>query len=220
MVSGNSESNITVTYQDADGTLDFSVAADVNTWRGIDDTPVNGQTSESISSNWAYDHQNDTTAIHGSTSSNTANRIVQRDASGNFSAGVITATCTSARYADLAENYSADAEYAPGTVLCFGGASEVTQCNEDGDRKIAGVVSTNPAYIMNNALEGTKATLALQGRVPCKVVGNVQKGDMMVSAGNGTARAEADPKMGSVIGKALEDFNGTEGVIEVVIGRM
>jgi len=61
--------------------------------------------------------------------------------------------------------------------------------------------------------------VALVGRVPCKVQGPVAKGDMMVSAGNGKARAEADPKVGAVIGKALEDFNGEEGVIEVVIGK-
>jgi hypothetical protein len=158
-------------------------------------------------------------AIADCVSTNTANKVVKRDASGNFSAGTITATCTSAQYADLAENYSADAEYAPGTVVCFGGDAEVTQCNEDGDRRSAGVVSTDPAYIMNSTLEGTKATVALQGRVPCMVIGSVKKGDMMVSAGNGMARAEADPKMGSVIGKALEDSEGN-ATIEVVIGRV
>jgi hypothetical protein len=134
--------------------------------------------------------------------------------------GTLYGTASSAQYADLAENYSADADYEAGTVVCFGGDAEVTQCNEDGDRRIAGVVSTDPAYLMNSSLEGTKAAVALQGRVPCKVTGAVQKGDMMVSAGNGMARAEADPKMGSVIGKAIEDFNGGEGVIEVVIGRV
>jgi hypothetical protein len=64
------------------------------------------------------------------------------------------------------------------------------------------------------------ADVALQGRVPVKVIGPVRKGDMMVSAGNGSARAEANPVMGSVLGKALEDFNGTEGIIEVVVGRL
>jgi hypothetical protein len=159
------------------------------------------------------------TVTSNATSANTAGAIVARDGSGNFSAGTITATCTTAQYADLAENYSADADYAPGTVVCFGGDSEVTQCNEDGDRKIAGVVSTDPAYVMNSGLEGTKATVALTGRVPCMVTGSVKKGDMMVSAGNGMARAEADPKMGSVIGKALEDSEGN-ATIEVVVGRM
>ena len=158
-------------------------------------------------------------AIADCVSTNTADKVVKRDGSGNFAAGTITATCTTAQYADLAENYSADADYAPGTVVCFGGDAEVTQCNEDGDRRIAGVVSTDPAYVMNSTLEGTKATVALQGRVPCKVTGSVRKGDMMVSAGNGMARAEADPKMGSVIGKALENSEG-ENTIEVVIGRV
>jgi hypothetical protein len=104
--------------------------------------------------------------------------------------------------------------------LCFGGDAEVTLCVDDGCRKVAGVVSTNPAYLMNSALEGTKAAVALQGRVPCKVTGKIAKGDMLVAAGNGYARAEADPKVGQVIGKALENFDGEEGVIEVVVGRV
>ncbi len=73
---------------------------------------------------------------------------------------------------------------------------------------------------MNNELRSLRAAVALLGRVPCRVVGKVTKGDMLVAAGNGAARAEADPKMGQVIGKALESFDGTEGVIEVVVGRM
>ena len=63
-------------------------------------------------------------------------------------------------------------------------------------------------------------TVALQGRVPCRVVGKVRKGDMMVSAGNGSARAEDNPQLGSVIGKALENFDGDLGTIEVVVGRI
>lgn len=160
------------------------------------------------------------TITSNATSANTASTIVARDASGNFSAGVITATATNARYADLAENYAADAEYEPGTVVCFGGEAEVTLCDVDGYARIAGVVSTAPAYVMNCELEGVKAAVALQGRVPVKVVGAVRKGDMMVAAGNGAARAEANPKIGTVIGKALENFNGDTGVIEVVVGRL
>jgi hypothetical protein len=127
---------------------------------------------------------------------------------------------TSAQYADLAEKYTADAAYAPGTILIFGGTAEVTVNAEDGDRKVAGVVSTNPSYIMNSGLEGEHvATVALTGRVPTLVVGPVRKGDLMVATGLGRARAEADPRIGSVIGKALEDFDGAEGTIEVVVGR-
>ena len=126
---------------------------------------------------------------------------------------------TSAQYADLAEKYVADAAYEPGTVLHFGGEHEVSECNADMCSRVAGVVSTNPAYLMNDTLEAEHvATVALTGRVPCKVTGTVTKGDMMVSAGNGRARAEANPKVGSVIGKALENSEG-DAVIEVVVGK-
>jgi hypothetical protein len=126
---------------------------------------------------------------------------------------------TSAQYADLAEKYTADAEYAPGTVVAFGGTHEVTLSTQDADRRVAGVVSTNPSYIMNGGLEGANiATVALTGRVPTKVTGTVAKGDLMVSNGDGTARAEADPRAGAIIGKALEDSEG-DAVIEVVVGR-
>ena len=132
----------------------------------------------------------------------------------------VFAKATTAQYADLAENYSGDAVYEPGTVVHFGGLQEVTLCDEDMCRRVAGVVSTNPAYLMNSHLQGIATAVALQGRVPCKVRGTVRLGDMMVSAGNGFARAEADPMLGSVIGKALANFDGIEGVIEVVVGRV
>jgi hypothetical protein len=132
----------------------------------------------------------------------------------------VFAKATSAQYADLAEKYIADAEYAPGTVVVFGGDKEVTVTSTDADRAVAGVVSTNPSYIMNGSLEAEYvATVALTGRVPCRVTGTVRKGDLMVSAGYGVARAELDPRVGTVIGKALENFEGNEGVIEVVVGR-
>jgi hypothetical protein len=74
---------------------------------------------------------------------------------------------------------------------------------------------------MNDGLQSTHtAMVALTGRVPCRVTGTVRKGDMMVSAGNGTARAEANPQVGTVIGKALADHNGESGTIEVVVGRV
>jgi hypothetical protein len=156
----------------------------------------------------------------------TVGNIVNSNANGVGNIGssstyfnTIFAKATSAQYADLAEKYTADAEYAPGTVVSFGGSAEVTQSTTDADRAVAGVISTNPSYIMNGGLEGTVATVALTGRVPTKVTGTVRKGDLMVSNGDGTARAEADPKAGSIIGKALENFDGAAGVIEVVIGR-
>ena len=157
----------------------------------------------------------------------TVNNIVNGGSNGVGNIGSSTtyfntvfAKATSAQYADLAEKYVADAAYAPGTVVVFGGDKEVTVTSVDADRAVAGVVSTNPSYIMNGTLEAEfVATVALTGRVPCRVTGTVRKGDLMVSAGYGLARAEQDPKVGTVIGKALENFEGNEGVIEVVVGR-
>ena len=129
-------------------------------------------------------------------------------------------TATTAQYADLAENYLADSQYEYGTVLEFGGVFEVTLASA-ATTKVAGIISQNPAHLMNADCRGEFVVpLALQGRVPCKVLGPVSKGSMMVSAGNGFARAEESPKIGSVIGKALEDFNGDSGIIEVVVGRL
>jgi hypothetical protein len=128
---------------------------------------------------------------------------------------------TTAKYADLAENYQADKAYAPGTVVMFGGDKEVTAADAD-TTAIAGVVSTNPAHLMNGSLTGPNVVpLALQGRVPCMVIGPVKKGDLMVSAGFGYAKTSADPKIGQVIGKALQEvtFAG-KAVIEVVVGRV
>jgi len=125
---------------------------------------------------------------------------------------------TTAQYADLAENYLADATYVPGTVLDFDGAQEVTLSTCDSSKRVAGVVSTNPAHLMNSTLDGAHVVaVALVGRVPTQVTGKIAKGDLMVSAGNGRARAEANPATGTVIGKALENFSGGEGTIEIVI---
>jgi hypothetical protein len=133
----------------------------------------------------------------------------------------VFAKATSAQYADLAEMYEADQFIPSGTVVCFGGSKEITVCSEDGSRRVAGVISTNPSYIMNAGLQGDcVVAVALTGRVPCRVTGIVCKGDMMVATGDGRARAEENPATGSVIGKALADFDGADGVIEVVVGRL
>jgi hypothetical protein len=133
----------------------------------------------------------------------------------------VFAKATTAQYADLAECYAGDADYEAGTVVEFGGDNEVTISSNDASTFIAGVVSTNPAYLMNSAIEADfPIAIALTGRVPCKVIGPVTKGQMMVSAGNGRARAETNPVLGSVIGKAVENFSVGEGIIEVVVGRL
>ena len=126
---------------------------------------------------------------------------------------------TSSQYADLAESYQADFDYEPGTVLDFGGIKEVTISINPSSTRVAGVVSTHPAHLMNTSLGGENTVaVALVGRVPTKVVGPVSKGDLMVSAGNGHAMASSNPSIGTVIGKALEDLTSTSGIIEIVVG--
>ena len=134
-------------------------------------------------------------------------------------------TATEAYYADLAENYIADQDYEPGTVLAFGGEGEVevTTIAVKGSRKVAGVVSTNPAYLMNSQLSSANpvVALALQGRVPCKVIGLVMKGDLLVSSGiAGYAIVDNNPQVGTVIGKALgTKMDSERGVVEIVVGK-
>ena len=136
---------------------------------------------------------------------------------------VLYGKATSAQYADLAENYLGDADYEPGTVVVFGGDAEVTMTDAKGDTRVAGVVSTNPAHLMNSALEGEHVVaVALQGRAPTKVLGRVRKGDILVtSAIPGYAVVNNTPGVGQVIGKALENKDTDDrGVIEVVVGRV
>ena len=141
-------------------------------------------------------------------------------AAGNVTGNYFIGTATSARYADIAENYTADADYEPGTVLEFGGDTEVTIASDETAR-VAGIVSTAPAHLMNSMLAGKHVVaVALVGRVPCRVRGVIAKGDMLISAGDGYARAKQNPIMGTVIGKALESSTGNDSIIEVVVGRL
>jgi hypothetical protein len=141
--------------------------------------------------------------------------LTYNPSSNTLTTSVFSGTATTAQYADLAEMYASDAEIEAGTVVHFAGNGKVAPCDTDMCSKVAGIVSTDPAHLMNSSQEGVP--LALAGRVPCKVTGTVNAGDLMVSAGGGLARAEANPALGTVIGKAIEDFSGEgEGVIEVL----
>jgi len=127
----------------------------------------------------------------------------------------------SAPGADLAEYYTTDADYPPGTVLSFGGNNEVTVSVGINDVRVAGVVSTCPAHVMNAGLASEHTVMvALAGRVPTLVIGTVAPGDMMVTAGGGRAKACATPALGTVIGKALQTHPGGQGMIEIVVGRL
>ena len=139
--------------------------------------------------------------------------------SGTVTANLFSGTATSARYADLAEKYATDSEYGAGTVVCFGGDAEVTACGHEADHRVAGVISTDPAYMMNSDAEGQYVALA--GRVPCKVTGPVAKGDLMVSSSvPGHAKADNNAAPGRIIGKAIGSSEGGEAVIEVLVNMM
>ena len=166
---------------------------------------------------------NDSVGIGTSSPSDTLTVAGTGNFSGNVTASYFVGTATEALYADLAEKYVADAHYEPGTVMVIGGDKEVTASNSYMDPTVSGIVSTNPAFLMNKDLTAEHVVdLALTGRVPCKVHGIINRGDMIVSgniAGVGTSCT--DPKFGTVVGKALENYNSKEvGIIEVIAGRL
>lgn len=147
-----------------------------------------------------------------------ANSIAARNATGDLVANIFFGQATSARFADLAENYVADKNYEPGTVLVFGGQAEVTESTKYLQASVAGVVSTNPAYLMNDSIDGV--AVALKGRVPCKVQGPGCKGDLVVTSGIpgvGIVPTDAPPAY-CVIGRLLEDIiDNTVQTVEVVL---
>lgn len=137
----------------------------------------------------------------------------------------VFAKATTAQYADLAEMYAADADYAPGTVVEFGGANEITVTTASHSTQAAGIISTDPAYLMNSTQAGEHPLeVALVGRVPCSVVGTIRKGDRLVSSNIPGVAQTLDANLyqpGCIIGKALEEYNSAEpGVIEVAVGRL
>jgi len=153
---------------------------------------------------------------------------------GNTTAGTITGRWTltgtspnesrlQATYsADLAEYYEGDKEYDVGTVLIFGGDKEVTISSTLSDTRVAGVVSNTAAFVMYDACPGHKNLVALQGRVPCKVVGKIRKGDMLITSDiPGVAVVVSTTGVvGTIIGKSLENYDSEEiGTIEIAVGR-
>ena len=136
----------------------------------------------------------------------------------------VFARATSAQYADLAEMYVADDTYAPGILVEFGGANEISITTQSHSTQVAGIVSTNPSYLMNASQHGKHVVaVALVGRVPCFVVGPICKGDRLVSSnlpGVATALIAEEYQPGCIVGKALEAYDSEEvGTIEVAVGR-
>jgi hypothetical protein len=131
------------------------------------------------------------------------NTIAARDSNADIRARIFHGTATSAQYADLAEKYIPDDDYEAGTVVVIGGEKEITASTE-GDKAI-GVISTNPAYMMNSEQVGG-VYVALKGRVPVKVIGSVVKGQRLVASNNGYATV-VDGTSGNVFAIAIESNN-------------
>ena len=136
----------------------------------------------------------------------------------------IFAKSTSAQYSDLAELYCADKQYTPGTVVEFGGDEEITISTESHSPRVAGIISTNPSYLMNSTLNRANSVkVALTGRVPCQIIGTVQKGDRLVASDIPGVAQKLDLSKyepGCIIGKSLENYDSAKvGIIEVAVGR-
>ena len=134
----------------------------------------------------------------------------------------VFATATTALYADVAERFAADELLEPGTVVELGGVKEITRSTQDLSENVFGVISTRPAYTMNGGAgdDDTHPPVAMTGRVPVKCVGTVRKGDRLVSAGDGVARAAqpGEATAFNVIGRSLENKTTMDiGAIEAIV---
>ncbi|OUW00828.1 MAG: hypothetical protein CBD16_06230 [Betaproteobacteria bacterium TMED156] len=169
-----------------------------------------------------WDESEDQFAFVNTTEDGTTSGNVTIASYANIRADVATLTATTARYADLAERYEADAQYDAGTVVIFGGDKEITMANGEYDHRVAGVISSAPAYMMNSEAgdDATHPYVALTGRVPCKVTGSIKKGDLLCTSAMAGHAMAGEAKCGHMIGKALEDFDGEAGVIEVLVNLM
>jgi len=136
--------------------------------------------------------------------------------------GAISGNQINANYADVAERFEADEVMLPGTVVELGGSAEITQVSAELSEKVFGVISTRAAYLMNSSAgsDATHPPVAMTGRVPVNVVGSIARGDRLVSAGNGLARAAqaGEATAFNVIGRALRDKLDTgPGTVEAIV---
>jgi len=232
--SGDVTLSLTVGYATRSGTsgqVDYSLTFNDAGNGAVSGTTYNGLNAQTISYNtvgapgingenatgtWSINVDGDVTT----TVITTGNSATAGSITGNWT--LSSGSKLQATYADLAEYYTADKNYEPGTVLVFGGAKETTVTNIFGDARVAGVVTTDPAYVMNIGLKDKDSVcIALQGRVPCKVIGKISKGDLLTTSANpGYAIKAISPTVGTIIGKALENKDTYEfGVIEIAVGR-
>ena len=228
-LKGATVSNDTITFTKGDGSTFAITTTDANTQNAV--TGLSFASSTGVLTLTQGSGGTKTIDLDGRWTDNgyadTMNQHVRTTDSPTFANVTATAfngTATYAKYADLAERYAADAPYAEGTVVVFGGEAEVTASSAFAQRSVAGVVSLRPAVAMN-AEAGNNEThpfIALQGRVPVKVTGDVKKGDILVAsdvAGTATAwtNEDADPRMTAYVGIAIAD--AVDGFVEVKVGK-
>ena len=188
--------------------------------------PITGAVTGNVAGNVSSSGANTMGSLVLSGNITTQDIIAASDATydiGSSSAGYNTvyAKATSAQYADLAEKYETDSNYDVGTVVIFGGEKEVTQSTISNDTRVAGVISEDPAYLMNDKSEGQ--AIALVGKVKCRVHGVVSKGDLLTTCGThpGCAQKAISPVLGSIVGKAMENKEDAgESVILISVGRL
>ncbi len=207
-VSVPGDSTQTIPVRDASGNIT------ANQFVGISDKTdrmrINDAASDPV-----WNSGTPSTQYRSAKTTKTAYSIAARDSSGNLLANIFDGTATAAQYADLAEKYLADKSYEVGTVMSVGGNAEVTAC-VFGDRAI-GVVSANPAFMMNKDLEGG-TYIALKGRVPVKIVGSIKKGDRLVAAEGGCAIKASFHQQSDVFAIALQSSDDVDvKLIESVI---
>ena len=225
--SGGTVSGTTGTFSGAVSGTTGSFSSAVTGTTGTFSSAVSGTTASFTGNVDLGNASADTISMNGSVDTNIIPTGTRNLGSGSSTwstvyATTFSGTATTARYADLAENYLADGEYEAGTVIALGGTAEVTATVTMKDHRVAGIVSTNPAHLMNSHLEGEHVVaVALTGRVPCKVIGKVAKGDMLVSSNvPGYAMVDNNPSIGTMIGKAVKDkVDDGKGVVEVLVGK-
>jgi hypothetical protein len=225
-ISGGS-SNVTV-YSNANVVISSDGTANVLTISSTGTVTVGTVSATgNITGNYILGNGSQLTGIAGGSTYGNSDVVTLLASFGSNSistTGNITAANLNSSNADLAEIYVADADYAPGTVVKFGGNQEITITSSGHCTQVAGIVSTNPSYLMNSSQAGEHVVpVALTGRVPCLVTGTIAKGDRLVSsdiAGVATALDLDKYQPGCIVGKALENYDSESiGIIEVAVGR-
>ena len=216
---------------DSGFTVGVDQDAKISVTTGTSAVNIQNQTQDANINIQVNDGGVNTTAlfVNGSTALVGVNGITNLGANGVGNIGsassyfnTVFATATTALYADVAERFAADVEMLPGTVVELGGTAEITKAIEELSENVFGVISTRAAYLMNSGAgtDSTHPPIAMTGRVPVRVVGAIRKGDRLVSAGNGLARAAlaGEATAFNVIGRALEPKeDSSEGVIEAIV---